>query len=171
MMTVIRVFREARYVRLLPALAVLLAVFWACAVRPKPPVRSVLRRQVAALAVSLAGLPYAYGGSDIDGFDCSGLVHYVYDCFGIRLPRSAREQSKLPGDVRLQRAAAGDILVFRLKKAWHSAIYLGDGRFVHAPSAQGWVRVETLNDYWLPRLKTAIVVLPPHRPAPAGGRS
>lgn len=154
-----RSFREARPVRLLPALAVIVAILWACAARGKPPVRSGLRRQVTALAESLAGLPYVYGGSDIDGFDCSGLVYYVYDCFGIRLPRSAREQSKLPGAVRLQRAAAGDILVFRLKRAWHSAIYLGDGRFVHAPSARGWVRVETLNDYWLPRLKTAIAVL------------
>jgi len=154
-----RLIRKAGPLRLLPALAVIVALLWACATSSKPPVRSVLRRQVTALAASLAGLPYVYGGSDIDGFDCSGLVFYVYDCFGIRLPRSAREQSKLPGAVRLKRAAAGDILVFRLKKAWHSAIYLGDGRFVHAPSARGWVRVETLNDYWLPRLKTAVAVL------------
>jgi cell wall-associated NlpC family hydrolase len=154
-----RFFREAGWVRLLPALAVIVALLWACAARVKPPARSVLRRQVTALAASLAGLPYVYGGSDIDGFDCSGLVYYVYDCFGIRLPRSAREQSKLPGAVRLRRAAAGDILIFRLKRAWHSAIYLGDGRFVHAPSARGWVRMETQNDYWLPRLKTAIAVL------------
>jgi cell wall-associated NlpC family hydrolase len=155
-----RFFREARFVRLLPALAVGAAFLWSCAARGRTPVRSsVPRRQVAALAVSLAGLPYVYGGSDIDGFDCSGLVYYVYDCFGIRLPRSARGQSQLPGAVRLKRAVAGDILIFRLQKAWHSAIYLGDGRFVHAPSARGWVRVETLNDYWLQRLKTAIAVL------------
>ncbi len=165
-----RFFSEARPIRLLPALAVIFALLWACVARGKPPARSVLRRQVAALAVSLAGLPYMYGGRDIDGFDCSGLVYYVYDCFGIRLPRSAREQSRLPGAVRLKRASAGDILVFRLKKAWHTAIYLGDGRFVHAPNARGWVRLETLNDYWLPRLKSAIAVLPPYRSAPTGGQ-
>jgi cell wall-associated NlpC family hydrolase len=119
-----------------------------------------VRRQVVDLAVSLAGVPYAFGGSDIDGFDCSGLVFYVFDCFGIRLPRSAREQAGLPGAVRLKRAAGGDILVFRLDRAWHSAIYLGAGRFVHAPSAGGWVRLEMLNDYWLSRLKTVIAVLP-----------
>lgn len=158
-MNVIRIFSHPRSVWRLPVLAFTLAALCACALRHPSPVRGVPRRQVVALAMNLAGLPYVYGGSDIDGFDCSGLVYYVYDCFGIRLPRNAREQSKLPGAVRLKRAVAGDILVFRLKKDWHSAIYLGDSRFVHAPSARGWVRVETLNDYWLPRLKAVIAVL------------
>ncbi len=143
---------------LLPVLFLLLACC-ACAVRPGPP-NQVQRRQVVELAVSLAGIPYVYGGSDIDGFDCSGLVYYVFDCFGIRLPRSAREQARLPRTVRLKRAAAGDIMVFKLNKVWHSAIYLGEGYFVHAPNAAGWVRLEPLNDYWLSRLKTVIAVLP-----------
>jgi len=142
-----------------PVLFLLLACC-ACAVRPELPRHPLFRRQVVELAVSLVGVPYVFGGSDIDGFDCSGLVHYVFDCFGIRLPRSAREQALLPGAVRLRRAAPGDILVFRLQQAWHSAIYLGEGRFVHAPTALGWVRLETLNDFWLSRLKTVIAVLP-----------
>ena len=146
-------------VPVLPVLFLLLACC-ACSVRPGPPPRQVMRRQVVDLAVSLAGVPYVYGGSDIDGFDCSGLVHYVFDCFGIRLPRSAREQAGLPGAVRLKRAAPGDIMVFKLKQAWHSAIYLGEGYFVHAPNATGWVRLEKLNDFWLSRLKTVIAVLP-----------
>jgi cell wall-associated NlpC family hydrolase len=142
------------------ALLALLAALAACAVRTEPPPRAALRRQVAALALGLAGLPYAYGGGDIDGFDCSGLVHYVYGCFGIRLPRSAREQSRLRRAVRLRQAAPGDILAFRLKRSWHTAIFVGAGRFVHAPSSGGWVRLETLNDYWLPRLEAVIAVLP-----------
>jgi cell wall-associated NlpC family hydrolase len=158
-MKMIRTLWKPGWVPFLPALFLLLASS-SCAVRSAPPARHVLRRQVVDLAASLAGVPYVYGGSDIDGFDCSGLVYYVYDCFGIRLPRSAREQADLPRAVRLKRAAPGDILVFRLKKAWHSAIYLGDGRFVHAPNAAGWVRLELLNDYWLSRLKTVIAVLP-----------
>ena len=146
--------------RFLPAALPLLLACCACGVRTLPPGRSVMRRQIVGLAQSLAGLPYVYGGSDIDGFDCSGLVFYVYDCFGIRLPRSAREQGQLPGRVRLKHAAPGDILAFKWKKVWHTAIYLGDHRFVHAPNAAGWVRCEELSEYWLERLETVVAVLP-----------
>jgi len=152
-------FRKFAKIRLLPAALVILACT-ACAVRTEPGARNVLRRQIVGLAGSLVGIPYVYGGRDIDGFDCSGLVFYVYDCFGIRLPRSAREQAQLDGAVRLRHAAPGDIMVFRLKKEWHSGIYLGDGRFVHAPNAEGRVRMEELNDYWLSRLDVVISILP-----------
>jgi hypothetical protein len=156
-----RAGRITRRSHLLPALSLLLAccACAACAVRNEPETRSVLRRQIVELARSLVGIPYVYGGSDIDGFDCSGFVFYVYDCFGIRLPRSAREQAQLEGAVTIKHAAPGDILVFKLKRDWHSAIYLGDGRFVHAPNADGWVRFERLTDYWLSRLKAVVAVL------------
>ncbi len=149
------------------ALSLLIACS-ACAVREArtaPQLRQVQRRQIVALAESLAGIPYVYGGGDIDGFDCSGLVYYVYDCFGIRLPRSAVEQADLAGAVSWKRAAAGDILAFRLKDGWHTAIYIGDDRFVHAPSAGEWVRVEAMNDYWRQHLETVIAVLPSGRRA------
>jgi cell wall-associated NlpC family hydrolase len=153
----------ARCRRLLPALA-LLAAASACAPRLAPPAAyAIARQKVATLAQSLAGVPYVYGGSDIDGFDCSGLVFYVYDCFGIRLPRSAGAQADLRGAVSWKRAEAGDILAFRLDSGWHSAIYLGEGRFIHAPSAGERVRVETLNDFWLRRLRAVIALLPPGR--------
>lgn len=144
--------------RLVFPLGLLLACS-ACAVRTETAAHYVMRRQIVGLAQNLAGIPYVYGGSDIDGFDCSGLVFYVYDCFGIRLPRSAREQAKLPGSVTLRHAAPGDILVFKLKKIWHSAIYLGQDRFVHAPNAEGWVRFEELNEYWRSHLQTVVAVL------------
>jgi len=142
---------------LIPAL--LLAVS-ACSVSTEIKTRDVRRLQIVGLAQSLAGIPYVYGGSDIDGFDCSGLVFYVYDCFGIRLPRSAREQARIRSSVKLKHAAAGDILVFKLKKIWHSAIYLGRNYFVHAPNAAGWVRIEELNGYWRSRLYAVVAVLP-----------
>jgi cell wall-associated NlpC family hydrolase len=130
-----------------------------CAVRSEPEKRPALRPQIAELAKSLVGIPYVFGGTDIDGFDCSGLVFYVYDCFGIRVPRNAREQGRMEAAIKLKHAAPGDILVFKLKRIWHSAIYLGDGRFVHAPNAAGWVRLEILSDYWLARLKVVLAVL------------
>jgi cell wall-associated NlpC family hydrolase len=137
----------------------LLLAFSACVVRTAPENSAGARRQIVRLAENLAGLPYVYGGSDVDGFDCSGLVFYVYDCFGIRLPRSAREQAQLEHAVKLKHAAPGDILVFKLKRIWHSAIYLGENRFIHAPNAEGWVRFESLNGYWLSHLQAVIAVL------------
>lgn len=147
--------------RLVFPLALLLACS-ACLIRTETetPGRIVLRRQIVGLAQALAGIPYVYGGSDIDGFDCSGLVFYVYDCFGIRLPRSAGDQARLSGSVKLRHAAPGDILVFRLNKNWHSAIYLGQDRFVHAPNAGGWVRIEELNEYWRSHLHGVAAILP-----------
>jgi cell wall-associated NlpC family hydrolase len=134
-----------------------------CQVENEPAGRLVQRRQIVELAKNLAGIPYRLGGIDIDGFDCSGLVFYIYDCFGITVPRSAREQARLAGTSKLRQAAAGDILVFKLNRIWHSAIYMGDGRFIHAPSAGSWVRFESLNEYWLSRLRKVINVCPDAR--------
>ncbi len=137
---------------------VLVCVF--CQVGTEPEHKLPLRRQIADLAENLAGIPYRFGGIDIDGFDCSGLVYYVYGCFGIRVPRHAREQGRFHGSVPLKYAARGDILIFKSRGTWHSAIYLGAGRFIHAPSTGGWVRFEQLNGYWLSRLREVISVWP-----------
>ncbi len=144
--------------RLLLAFSLLLALS-ACAVRTEPRIPDVRRLQVVDLARNLAGVPYVFGGSDIDGFDCSGLVFYVYDCFGIRLPRSARKQAEFPGSIRLKHATPGDILVFKLKKVWHSAIFVGDNCFIHAPNSGDRVRIEALNSYWLSQLKAVVAIL------------
>jgi cell wall-associated NlpC family hydrolase len=133
-----------------------------CALRGEPQQR-LMRWQIVALAKSLAGIPYRFGGADIDGFDCSGLVFYVYDCFGITVPRSAREQARMRGIGKLRQAAPGDNLIFKLDRKWHSALYLGDGRFIHAPTAGGWVRFEDLSEYWLSRLRKVVNVCPQAR--------
>lgn len=135
----------------------IILVFSSCAMRSEPQ-RRLVRLQIAELAKNLAGIPYRFGGVDIDGFDCSGLVFYVYGCFGIKVPRSAREQAGMNGAIKLNYAAPGDILIFKFRKIWHSAIYLGNGRFIHAPSDGGWVRFDELNDYWLSRLRKVITV-------------
>lgn len=133
--------------------------FLFCAMRSEPQ-QGMVRWQIVELTKNLVGIPYRFGGVDIDGFDCSGLVFYVYDCFGIKVPRNAREQARMIGVIKLKHAAPGDILVFKLKRIWHSAIYMGNGRFIHAPNAGGWVRFENLNEYWLPRLHKVINVWP-----------
>ena len=131
-----------------------------CSMRTEPEHKQVLRRQVVELAKNLVGIPYRFGGFDIDGFDCSGLVYYIYDCFGIKVPRNAREQARINGAIKFKHAAPGDIMVFKLKKIWHSAIFMGNKRFIHAPNTGSWVRFENLNEYWLSRLYKVITVWP-----------
>jgi len=130
-----------------------------CMVRKEPDKVWDLRGKVVQLAQSLQGLPYQYGGYDIEGFDCSGLVYYVYEAFGLKVPRTARKQAKMKGSVRLKQARPSDILAFKLKRRWHTAIYIGDNFFIHAPNAESYIRKERLNAFWKKRLKAVISVI------------
>lgn len=116
---------------------------------------SKARAEVQARAMDLIGTPYRYGGSSpATGFDCSGLIHYVYrDAAGIDLPRTAAELSALKTEKPPANALQpGDLVLFRVRggrKVNHAGIYVGDGRFVHAPSSGGRVRLDRLDDrYW-----------------------
>jgi cell wall-associated NlpC family hydrolase len=111
-------------------------------------IKSVLQR-----AMALLGTPYRWGGSDPDkGFDCSGLVGYVFrNALGIELPRVSREMAK-SGELINDRAklAAGDLVFFgRRGRVDHVGIYVGEGNFVHAPSRGKDVQVSSLESgYW-----------------------
>ena len=111
--------------------------------------------EVQIRAMGLIGAPYRYGGtSPATGFDCSGLIHYVYrEAAGIELPRTTTELSALRTDQPPADALQpGDLLLFKVKggrRVNHAGIYVGDGRFVHAPSTGGRVRLDQLVDrYW-----------------------
>jgi cell wall-associated NlpC family hydrolase len=105
--------------------------------RPAPaaaPIASAaaLGARAASLASRMIGTPYRTGGATPDGFDCSGLVYYVYRELGVALPRTAAEQRAALQHVPAESLAPGD-LVFFATPADHVGIYLGGGEFVHAP--------------------------------------
>ena len=108
---------------------------------------------VTLRALGLVGTPYRYGGNTPDtGFDCSGLVNYVYrDMLDLRLPRSSGELAALQGPrLAPDRLASGDLVFFGSRgTVTHVGIYVGEGRFVHAPSSGGTVRLDRLDGpYW-----------------------
>lgn len=111
-------------------------------------VQDLLRR-----AFALLGTPYRWGGSSPErGFDCSGLVGYVYrTALGIELPRISRDQANAGQQVAGRAAmAAGDLVFFgRRGRVDHVGIYIGEGKFVHAPSRGKDVMVSSLDEgYW-----------------------
>jgi len=110
-------------------------------------------RRVLQSALTLLGTPYRWGGNSPDsGFDCSGLVRYVFrTTLGIELPRVSREMASTGRPINDRAAlAAGDLVFFGRKgKVDHVGIYLGDGRFVHAPRTGRDVTVSSLETgYW-----------------------
>jgi cell wall-associated NlpC family hydrolase len=104
-------------------------------------------RRVAEIASSLVGSPYRYGGRGPEAFDCSGLVYYSYRSAGLSVPRTSAQQFEAATLITLDQARAGDLLFFRYqRKVSHVGIYLGDRRFVHAPSNGKPVSVASLAD-------------------------
>jgi hypothetical protein len=136
--------------------------------------RSSPRSDVVVQALSLLGTPYRFGGSSPDsGFDCSGLVRHVFAAvLGHDLPRRAEEISGVGHTVSRAELQPGDLVFFNtLRRAFsHVAIYIGEGRFVHAPARNGRVRIEGLDDrYWAARFNGARRVMEPLPADPSGG--
>jgi hypothetical protein len=130
-------------------------------------------RELGMFALSLVGIDYLYGGDTPErGLDCSGLIRYVFqEVTGVTLPRTSKELSRIGRDVRAAELAPGDLVFFNTRRFAfsHVGIYLGDDRFIHAPSRGGEVGVASLSsEYWRKRYNGArrlVGVLPALMPS------
>ncbi|MGD8324091.1 MAG: C40 family peptidase [Gammaproteobacteria bacterium] len=107
-----------------------------------------LGERIAGHAVSMVGSPYRYGGSTPEtGFDCSGLVFYSFGQTGISVPRTSLAQFRSARKISLHDAGEGDILFFQdQEKLSHVGIFIGGGRFVHAPASGRSVSIASLDN-------------------------
>ena len=114
--------------------------------------------ETARIARSLVGAPYREGGALPDGFDCSGLVNYVFARQGVAVPRDVRRQALAGEPVDRVNLAPGDLVFFATTGSGptHVGIAVGNGQFIHAPKSGGVVRVESMSAaYWASRFVTA----------------
>jgi cell wall-associated NlpC family hydrolase len=124
------------------------------AATPQPAGRLTLEQanDVTVMAIGLVGTPYRYGGNTpASGFDCSGLIGYVYkQRAGVVAPRSTSGLIDWGSSIPTSSLRTGDLVVFAQSgRATHAGIYVGEGRFVHAPSTGGTVRLDSLQSvYW-----------------------
>ena len=130
-------------------------------------------REIGLFALSLVGINYRYGGESPErGLDCSGLIRYVFQqVTGVTLPRTTKELSRLGKDIRPPDLEPGDLVFFNTRRFAfsHVGIYLGNDRFIHAPSQGGEVGVASLGSaYWRKRFNGArrlVGVLPALMPS------
>ncbi|HNP34465.1 MAG TPA: C40 family peptidase [Woeseiaceae bacterium] len=114
------------------------------------PTTAAVGDRAAAAALQQIGAPYRYGGQTPAGFDCSGLVHYAYLQAGKSVPRTTGQLWQQTDVVRRADIERGDLIFFAINgKMQHVGIYVGDGRFVHAPKSGRNVAMASLdNDFY-----------------------
>jgi cell wall-associated NlpC family hydrolase len=149
------------------ALALLFIVLVAgCATTQRAPTATVgstkptaqLADDAAMHALKMVGKPYRYGGASPSGFDCSGLVQYSYRQAGLALPHNTDKQRSVSRLIKVAELRRGDLVFFNQegKKYGHVGIYVGGGKFVHAPSSGKSVRSDRLDSpYWRKHLSEA----------------
>lgn len=129
--------------------------------RSAPPLQSREHAsEVVMYALGLMDIDYRFGGKNPEsGLDCSGMVSYIYrNALGIELPPSAARIAQIGREIEPARLAPGDLVFFNTtgQSLSHVGIYLGDDRFIHAPSSNGKIKVSSLKTaYYAKRLEAA----------------
>ena len=114
--------------------------------------RARLAADVLSTALGLRGIPYRLGGSDLNGFDCSGFVQYVLARHAVPMPRTVAQQFKVGR--KAKDIEPGDLVFFQTigSNASHVGIAVDEYSFVHAPNSRGVVRIDRLDaPYWAGR--------------------
>ena len=111
---------------------------------PAPP--PATHSSVVSIALQYLGVPYVWGGASPSGFDCSGLTMYAYAKVGVYLPHNAAMQYGMGTPVSRSQLAPGDLVFFNGLS--HVGMYIGGGRFVHAPHTGDVVKISSLSEYW-----------------------
>jgi len=111
---------------------------------------SSLVRRVVQAALRYQGVPYVFGGTSPNGFDCSGFTRYIFAQAGINLPRAADEQYEVGQNVSYGQLQSGDLVYFTTYEpgASHVGIYLGNGQFISATSSRGIAIARIDSGYW-----------------------
>ena len=104
-------------------------------------------RNIISSAMNYIGVPYVWGGTTPAGFDCSGLVQYVFAQNGISLPRTTYDQIAVVSQVSLDSLQPGDLVFWGGQSPYHVGIYIGDGEYIHAPAPGQSVCVQSYDQY------------------------
>jgi len=111
-----------------------------------PPPATAGHPQAAEIALQYIGVPYVWGGASPSGFDCSGLVSYVFAQLGVSLPHYAAAQYTYGDPVAVGDLQPGDLVFF--DSLSHVGIYIGNGQYVDAPETGSFVRIDSMSDPW-----------------------
>ena len=120
---------------------------------PTPPLQPTTHATAASIAARYLGVSYVWGGASPSGFDCSGLVMYVYAQLGVSLPHYTVSQWNATTPIPTSALAPGDLVFF--DGLGHVGIYIGNGQFIHAPHTGTVVQIASLSGYWAAHLDGA----------------
>jgi cell wall-associated NlpC family hydrolase len=156
----VMISQTAQIVRRLVSVMIVASLVGCASQAVQAPTKSTSRThntadQAAAVALQQIGVPYRYGGSTPNGFDCSGLIYYSYSRAGKNVPRTTGSLWSGIQPVAKSQLQVGDVLFFRIEgKMSHVGMYIGDNQFVHAPSSGKVVTVGSLrSDFY----RTALI--------------
>jgi cell wall-associated NlpC family hydrolase len=112
-----------------------------------------VRNLIVSQSYRKIGIPYRYGGSTTNSFDCSGLTQYVYREAGIKIPRTTKHQLRESQTISYQQLLPGDLAFYKTStKSRHVGIYIGNNQMIHASTGSKQVRKTNItNSYWRQR--------------------